>query len=56
MRNGTNLRGLAAWLRSEAGQRQLLRASRRYHGGSHKLEPGDLKCLRVSAELAISRS
>jgi adenine-specific DNA-methyltransferase len=56
MRNGADSRRLAAWLRSGDGQRELLRASRRYHGGSHKLEPGDLKRVRVPAELAISRS
>jgi adenine-specific DNA-methyltransferase len=34
---------LARWLRSDAGQAALLRVSRRYHGGSHKIEPGDLR-------------
>jgi adenine-specific DNA-methyltransferase len=56
MRNGTDPQALAAWLRSDAGQRELLRASRRYHGGSHKIEPGDLKRVRIPAELAVSRS
>jgi adenine-specific DNA-methyltransferase len=56
MRNGTRPRVLADWLRSEDGQHALLRASRRYHGGSHKLEPGDLKRVPVPAVLAKSRS
>jgi hypothetical protein len=56
MRNGTNPRWLATWLRSDAGQAALHRASRRYHGGSHKLEPGDLKRVGVPAALTISRS
>jgi hypothetical protein len=51
MRNGTRPRVLADWLRSEEGQEALLRASRRYHGGSHKLEPGDLKSVPVPAAL-----
>lgn len=56
MRNGNDPRPLAAWLRSEAGQRELRRVSRRYHGGSHKLEPGDLQQLRVPAALGNPRS
>jgi hypothetical protein len=56
MRNGTPPEALAAWLRSKPGQRALLRASRRYHGGSHKLEPGDLKGVHVPAKLTKSRS
>ncbi len=56
MRNGADPRALADWLRSDDGQRELLRASRRYHGGSHKLEPGDLKRVHVPPDLAVSRS
>ncbi|HEY4451359.1 MAG TPA: hypothetical protein VGN13_07165 [Solirubrobacteraceae bacterium] len=52
MRNGTRARALADWLRSDDGQQALLRASRRYHGGSHKLEPGELKRVPVPAALA----
>ena len=44
---------LADWLRSEPGQRTLLRASRRYPGGSHKLEPGDLS--RVELPMSLAR-
>lgn len=43
VRDGLDPDRLANWLRSEAGQRELRRVSRRYHGGSHKLEPGALK-------------
>jgi adenine-specific DNA-methyltransferase len=56
MRNGTPPEALAEWLRSKAGQRELLQASRRYHGGSHKLEPGDLKSVRVPAKLTKHRT
>jgi adenine-specific DNA-methyltransferase len=45
---------LATWLRSVPGQEELLRVSRRYHGGSYKIEPGDLK--RVRLPLDLSRS
>ena len=38
---------LASWLRSDDGQLELRRVSRRYHGGSHKIEPGDLRRLGV---------
>jgi adenine-specific DNA-methyltransferase len=38
---------LADWLRSDDGQAELRRVSRRYHGGSHKIEPGDLRRLRI---------
>lgn len=51
MRNGGNPRTLARWLRSTEGQQALLGVSRRYHGGSHKLEPGDLRSVRVPADL-----
>lgn len=40
-------RPLADWLRSDAGQAELRRVSRRYHGGSYKLEPGDVRKVRV---------
>ncbi|MEZ5155314.1 MAG: hypothetical protein R2718_04295 [Solirubrobacterales bacterium] len=53
MRNGDDPERLAAWLRSADGQRELRRVSRRYHGGSHKLEPGDLKAARVPKNLQI---
>jgi adenine-specific DNA-methyltransferase len=52
MRNGTRARALADWLRSDEGQQALVRVSRRYHGGSHKLEPGELKRVAVPAALA----
>lgn len=45
---------LAAWLRSGTGQDELRRVSRRYHGGSHKIEPGDLKRVRLPADIAAS--
>jgi adenine-specific DNA-methyltransferase len=54
MRNGTAPETLADWLRSKPGQRALLRVSRRYHGGSHKLEPGDLKRVRIPSKLTKS--
>ncbi|MDO8188321.1 hypothetical protein Q5424_10210 [Conexibacter sp. JD483] len=38
---------LAKWLRSIEGQRELRRVSRRYSGGSFKVEPGGLKRLQV---------
>lgn len=45
---------LASWLRSEVGQQALLRVSRRYPGGSHKLEPGDLRRLCLPAEVVAA--
>jgi adenine-specific DNA-methyltransferase len=54
MRNCAAPEALAAWLRSKPGQHSLLSVSRRYHGGSHKLEPGDLKRVRIPAKLAQS--
>jgi adenine-specific DNA-methyltransferase len=51
LRNGANPKRLAEWLRSEPGQLELRRLSRRYHGGSHKLEPGDLSAVRVPKRL-----
>lgn len=52
--NGSNPGGLAEWLRSTAGQSELRRVSRRYHGGSHKLEPGDLRRIRVPKMLLLN--
>jgi hypothetical protein len=45
---------LVTWLRSHVGQRELLHASRRYPGGSHKLEPGDLRRLRLPVDVAAA--
>jgi adenine-specific DNA-methyltransferase len=42
---------LARWLASERGQDALRALSRRYHGGSHKLEPGDLRRLQVPRQI-----
>jgi hypothetical protein len=42
---------LAEWLRSPAGQAELRRVSRRYPGGSHKLEPRDVRSVIVPANL-----
>ena len=47
MRNGGSPTPLAHWLRSDKGQSELRRISRRYHGGSFKLEPGSLAALRL---------
>lgn len=47
MRNGTAPGGLATWLRSRSGQAELLRLSRQYPGGSRKLEPTDLRAVRI---------
>jgi tRNA1(Val) A37 N6-methylase TrmN6 len=52
LKNGGNPRRLATWLRSDAGQMELRRLSRRYPGGSHKLEPGDLRRVRLPADVA----
>ena len=52
MRDGIRACALADWLRSDDGQQALVRLSRRYHGGSHKLEPGELKRVSVPAALA----
>lgn len=38
---------ITAWLRSAEGQRELRRVSRRYPGGSYKLEPKDLGSARI---------
>lgn len=55
MRNGADPGQLAEWLRSEVGQREMRRLSRRYHGGSHKLEPGDLRAVCFPVRLSSSR-
>lgn len=47
MRNGGRPTQLAHWLRSDDGQAELRRISRRYHGGSFKLEPGSLAGMRL---------
>jgi hypothetical protein len=54
LRNSREPYALVRWLRSEAGQTEMHRLSRRYHGGSYKLEPGDLRQVRVPAELKAS--
>jgi adenine-specific DNA-methyltransferase len=56
MENGTSPARLAAWLRSGAGQQELRRVSRRYHGGSHKLEPGDLQRACVPTRIGARHS
>jgi adenine-specific DNA-methyltransferase len=38
---------ISDWLRSADGQRELHRVSRRYPGGSYKLEPRDLGSVRI---------
>jgi hypothetical protein len=43
---------LADWLRSDEGQSELRRVSRRYSGGSFKVEPGGLKRMRIPARVA----
>jgi adenine-specific DNA-methyltransferase len=45
---------LADWLRGADGQAELLRVSRRYHGGSHKLEPGDLGRVLLPTDVAAA--
>ncbi|HKP90628.1 MAG TPA: hypothetical protein VJT75_11735 [Thermoleophilaceae bacterium] len=47
LKSGGDPASVARWLRSEAGQAELHQVSRRYHGGSHKLEPGSLRTVRV---------
>jgi adenine-specific DNA-methyltransferase len=55
LRNGADPKELVEWLRSEVGQREMRRLSRRYHGGSHKLEPGDLCAVRIPVRLRSPR-
>jgi tRNA1(Val) A37 N6-methylase TrmN6 len=52
LKNGGDPNRLAAWLRSDLGQQELQRRSRRYPGGSYKLEPGDLRRVTVPADIA----
>jgi hypothetical protein len=52
LKNGGDPRVLAGWLRSDAGQTELRRLSRRYPGGSHKLEPGALSATRLPSHFA----
>jgi adenine-specific DNA-methyltransferase len=47
LRDDGDPRRLAAWLRSDDGQTELRRLSRRYPGGSLKLEPGSLCAVEV---------
>lgn len=47
LRNDQDPRALADWLRSSLGQEELRRLSHRYPGGSHKLEPGRLRAVRL---------
>jgi hypothetical protein len=42
---------ISNWLRSTDGQRELRRVSRRYPGGSYKLEPRDLGSAGIPKEL-----
>jgi adenine-specific DNA-methyltransferase len=55
LRNGGDPRVLAAWLRSGDGQTELLRLSRRYPGGSYKLEPRALGAVRLPVGFADFR-
>jgi adenine-specific DNA-methyltransferase len=54
LRNGADPQALARWLRSKEGQQELRRVSRRYHGGSHKLEPGALAAAQVPKTLQFA--
>jgi hypothetical protein len=54
--DGGDVLALADWLRSGAGQSELHRVSRRYPGGSQKLEPRDLSAVRVPASLLPAKS
>ena len=54
MRNGGAPAQLADWLRSDEGQAELRRVSRRYHGGSFKLEPGSLSKMRIPKKLHLA--
>jgi adenine-specific DNA-methyltransferase len=49
--NGGDPRLLADWLRSPSGQAELRRVSRRYPGGSNKLEPSDVRSVLVPSSL-----
>lgn len=52
LKNGGDPELLADWLRSSEGQEEMRRLSRRYPGGSHKLEPGRLRNVRLPTRLA----
>jgi hypothetical protein len=52
LKNGGDPGGLAQWLRSQDGQAELRRLSRRYPGGSHKLEPSNVRAVRVPHRVA----
>lgn len=56
LKDGSDPRPLAEWLRSADGQVELRRLSHRYPGGSHKLEPGCLRDVRLPSTLINSRS
>jgi len=43
----SDIERISGWLRSAAGQQELRRVSRRYPGGSYKLEPRDLGSVRI---------
>jgi hypothetical protein len=47
---------LIGWLRSPEGQEELRRLSHRYPGGSHKLEPGRLRAVRLPRSVASHQS
>lgn len=45
---------LMSWLCSPAGQAELRRVSRRYHGGSHKVEPRGLRSVRIPKSALVA--
>lgn len=55
LKNGGDPAALASWLRSKEGQGRLRKLSRRYHGGSYKLEPGSLRAVEVPENLEIAK-
>lgn len=55
LRNSGSPAALASWLRSKEGQERLRRLSRRYHGGSYKLEPGSLQAVEVPETLELAK-
>jgi hypothetical protein len=55
LKNGGDPVALASWLRSKEGQKRLRKLSRRYHGGSYKLEPGSLRAVEVPETLEIAK-
>jgi hypothetical protein len=52
--NDRDIEGTAAWLRSSEGQKELQRVSRRYPGGSYKLEPASLAAIRVPSTIQLT--